>query len=118
MRKPPSLETLYGESRPAIPRPQPRRFWSRAIVFAACVLLANGLFGERGLVETIRARRAFSTASQDLARLRQDNVALRETARRLRHDLPTIEFVAREELGLIRPGEILVTIRDLKRAAQ
>jgi cell division protein FtsB len=118
MRKPPTLETLYGESRPAVPRPQPRRFWARAIVFAACVLLANGLFGQRGLLETIRARRAFSTAAKDLARLRQDNVALRETARRLRHDLPTIELVAREELGLVRPGEILVTIRDLKPSAQ
>jgi len=118
MRKPPTLETLYGESRPATPRPQPRRFWSRAIVFAACLLLANGLFGERGLVETIRAQRAFSNAAHELARMRRDNAALRETARRLRHDLPTIELVAREELGLIRPGEILVTIRDLKPSAQ
>jgi len=36
----------------------------------------------------------------------------------LRHDLTTIELVARDELGLIRPGEILITIRDLKPSAQ
>ena len=84
------------------------------MVFAACVLLANGLFGERGLMDTIRARRAFSAALSELDRLKRDNAALRERARRLRSDPATIEAVARGELGLVRPGEILVTIKDVK----
>lgn len=84
------------------------------MVFAACVLLANGLFGERGLMDTIRARRAFSNAARDLDRLKRDNAALRDQARRLRSDPATIESVARGELGLVRPGEILVTIKDVK----
>ena len=81
---------------------------------AVCSLLVNGLFGERGLADTIRARRAYRTASRDLDRLKQDNAALREQARRLRDDPGTIESVAREELGLVRPGEIVVTIKDVK----
>jgi cell division protein FtsB len=36
---------------------------------------------------------------------------LAETVRRLRHDAPTIENVARAELGLIKPGEVLVVVR-------
>jgi len=84
------------------------------MMFAACALLVNGLFGERGLMDTIRARRAYSIAARDLDRLKRDNEALRERARRLRTDPATIESVARGELGLIRPGEILFTIRDLK----
>ena len=36
-------------------RPPVRRFWSHAVLFAACLLLGNGLFGERGLTETLRA---------------------------------------------------------------
>jgi cell division protein FtsB len=84
------------------------------MMFAACALLVNGLFGERGLMDTIRARRAYSNAARDLDRLKRDNEALRERARRLRTDPATIESVARGELGLIRPGEILFTIKDVK----
>lgn len=100
--------------RPDIPRRQPRRIWSRVALFAACALLLNGLFGERGLLETLRARRHFDTAAAELARIRQENAGLREHARRLRHDPAAIEAVARGELGLLRPGEILITIKDLR----
>lgn len=110
--------TRTGDASPLddlrLARPSVRRIWSHAILFAACVLLANGLFGERGLTETLRARRAFAEAAQDLARLRHENAVLRGRAHGLRSDPATIEEVAREELGLIRRGEILVTIRDLK----
>ena len=100
--------------RPAIPRRQPRRIWSHVVLFAAFALLVNGLIGERGLLETMRARRSFATAGAELVRIRQENAALREQARRLRHDPGTIEAVARGELGLLRPGEILITIKDLR----
>ena len=99
--------------RPAIPRRQPRRIWSHVALFAAVALLMNGLIGERGLLETMRARRQYATAAADLARARQENASLREQARRLRNDPGTIEAVARGELGLLRPGEILITIKDL-----
>ena len=100
---------------PIIPRRQPRRFWwSHALLFAACVLLVNGLFGERGLTETLRARRTFKAASKDLDKLKRENSGLRDQVRRLRDDPSTIEAVARGELGLIKPGEILVTVKDAK----
>ncbi len=84
------------------------------MLFAATVILMNGLFGERGLMDTIRARRSFSIAARELDRLKRDNETLRERARLLRNDPATIESVARGELGLMRPGEILVTIKDVK----
>ena len=84
------------------------------MLFAACVLLVNGLFGERGLMETRRARRTFAAAARDLTRLKRENAGLREQVQRLRNDPAMIESVAREELGLIRPGEIAVTVRDVK----
>jgi cell division protein FtsB len=99
---------------PAIPRRQPRRFWPHVALFAACVLLVNGVFGDKGLMVTLRARRAYAAAAADLARLKRENGALRDQARRLRSDPATIESVARGELGLVRPGEILVTIKDVR----
>jgi cell division protein FtsB len=101
-----------------IARRPPRRFWSRLVLFAASVLLVNGLFGERGLLQGRRARRAYGTAAEELMRLRQANEDLRAQARRLRNDPATIEAVARGELGLVRPGEILVTVRDLLPASR
>jgi len=88
------------------------------VLFAAAVLLVNGLFGQRGLFETMRARRAYAAAGEDLARLRQENQALRERARLLRSDPRTIDAVARGELGLVGRGELLVTVRDVKPRAR
>jgi cell division protein FtsB len=102
-----------SEFRPLVPRREPRRFWSHVVLFAASALLVNGLIGERGLMETIRAQRAYAAAARDLARLRQENAALRERVRRLSSDPDAIEAVARGELGLLRDGEIIVTIRDM-----
>ena len=114
MARPTPLPLSEADSQPARPRRQPRRFWSHVMLFAACVLLVNGLFGERGLADTIRARRAFAAGLRDLDRIRRDNAALRDRVRRLRNDPGTIEAVARGDLGLARPGEILVTIKDVK----
>ena len=48
-----------------------------------------------------------------IASLRQDNARLREQARRLREDPRAIEDIARRELGLIRPGELLFIVKDV-----
>jgi cell division protein FtsB len=95
-------------------RRQPRRLWSHAMLFTACVLLVNGLFGERGLTETIRARKAYTESMRELDQLKRENASLRDMARRLRTDPATIEAIARGQFGLVREGEILVTIRDAR----
>jgi len=100
------------ELTPRHQRRVPRQFWPHVMLFIACALLVNGLFGERGLTETIRARRTYAASVRELNELKQDNARLRDQARRLRTDPATIEGIAREQLGLIRQGEILVTIHD------
>ena len=106
------------EYQPIVPRRrQSRRFWSHAMLFVAAVLAVNGLIGERGLLQTLRARRAYAAAAADVERLRQANEALRDRVRGLRSDPATIEAVARRELGLVRPDEILVTVRDKRASA-
>jgi cell division protein FtsB len=84
------------------------------LVFVGCVLLANALVGEGGLVATIRAREDYRRASEGLARIEAENAGLREQARRLESDPATIEIYARRDLHLIKPGEILVQIEDVK----
>jgi cell division protein FtsB len=84
------------------------------LVFAAIVLLVDGLVGEKGLIESKRARRQSDALEATVEQLRQENARLRDTAKRLQSDPSAIELVAREELGLIRPGEVLVVLKDLK----
>jgi cell division protein FtsB len=120
-------------ARPDAPEPLRRRrtpveagptspLWRRALnyllVFATVVLFADALAGERGLVATTRARRASTDLSENVERLRRENRELRDKAKRLREDPATIESLAREELGLIRPGEVLVVIKDGKPAGE
>ena len=50
-------------------------------------------------------------------RMKAENARLREEARRLRTDPATIEAVARRELGLLKPGELLFIIKDARPAA-
>ena len=94
----------------------PDRVWiGRTLCFAACVLAVNALIGERGLSETLRARREFRKSVSELSRLQYENARLTETVRRLQQDARTIESVARAELGLISPGEILVVVKSPNR---
>jgi hypothetical protein len=58
-------------------RRQPR-LWSHAMLFTACVLLVNGLFGEHGLTETIRARKAYRESMRELDQLKHENASLRD----------------------------------------
>lgn len=82
------------------------------LVFLSCVLLLDGLLGEHGLARTIEAHKELRVAAESVERLRQENAALRDQARRLQEDPATLESLARRELGLIRRGEILVVVKD------
>ena len=97
---------------PRVPLRRRENPWlRRALIFVTCVLMANALFGDRGLAQTMRAGREYRQAREALRQIRQENAALREHQRRLREDPRTIEAVARQELGLIRRGEILVIVK-------
>jgi cell division protein FtsB len=66
------------------------------------------------LAETLRARREYAKAAAELTALTARNAALRADMHRLVSDPSAIEAVARQDLGLVRPGEILVVIKDIK----
>jgi cell division protein FtsB len=96
---------------PLVARRRERTWVRRAMLFAAITLFANALFGEQGLADGVRARRQIRAASANLATLRAENAKLLEHARQLRVDPRAIEDAARGDLGLVRPGEILVVLK-------
>ncbi len=90
------------------------RYVRLTIVFLGCVLLLDAVFGERGLFQTIRSRQDLLRVEQQIADLKGENAALRGQAQRLQQDPATLELVARQQLGLVRRGEILVVLTDIK----
>ena len=66
--------------------------------------------GEYSVFELRRARAQFSLDSAELARLRYENDSLRAWADSLRTDSATLERLAREQYGMVRPGETLYRV--------
>jgi len=116
-RRPDTPEPLR-RARQAPPLRPASPLWRRALnyllIFATVVLVVDALVGERGLMASRRARQQSAELAAEVGRLQRENARLREAARRLVEDTGTIESVARETLGLIRPGEVLVVVKDLK----
>lgn len=96
----------------AAPTARRSRIVTRLLLFVTIVLVVDALVGDKGLFERLRARRQYLGAHAALTALKHENADLRDYARRLREDPSAIEMIAREELGLIRPGELLFIIRD------
>ena len=76
--------------------------------------MVDALVGERGFLATRRANRQYDELSAALTKQRDENGRLAEELRRLRDDPDAIEELARRELGLIRPGEKVFIVKDLK----
>jgi cell division protein FtsB len=99
---------------PASPSGFRRRAVHLLLVFVTLVLVVDALIGEKGLMQSMRARQEYLENAAALATLRRDNAKLRDEKRRLTEDPATIESVARERLGLIRPGEVVFILKDAK----
>jgi cell division protein FtsB len=91
-----------------------RRGLQILLIFVTLVLVIDALIGDKGLTESRNARRQYRELQASLDQLRRDNSALREEMLRLNEDPATIESLARQELGLIKPGEIVFILKDLK----
>jgi cell division protein FtsB len=78
----------------------------------SAAFMVSSLVGDNGLLSSLRARRQYAAAQQQLINLRNENRQLVEEMRRLKSDPAAIEEEARRNLGLIRPGETLVIVKD------
>ena len=84
------------------------------VVSLGCLLVVNGLVGEKGVLQILKKRREAQILEQRVAAARAENARLSQEMRRLQHDAGTIEDLARRNLGLIKPGEKVYTIRDAR----
>jgi cell division protein FtsB len=75
-----------------------------------CLLLGLSvvtIVGERGALHFLRLRQQKMRLDEQNFRLQKENEALRQQISRIRHDDYYLEKLAREELNMVRPGEII-----------
>lgn len=63
--------------------------------------------GERGALHLMRLREEKMRLDEQNYRLQKENESMRERISRIRHDDNYLEKLAREELNMARPGEVI-----------
>ena len=82
--------------------------WLIYLFSALIVLLALiTVVGERGVLYLSRLRGEKNRLDEQNFHLQKENEALRQRVYRIRNDNAYLEKLAREELSLVRPGEIV-----------
>jgi cell division protein FtsB len=71
------------------------------------LLMVVTVVGERGAIHLWRLRGEKSRIDEQNYRLQKENEALRQRVSRIRNDNHYLEKLAREELNLVRPGEVI-----------
>ena len=68
----------------------------------------RSIWGKHGLLEVWSRQRELVELAQEIDAIEHDNARLSQEIQRLRDDMGYIEKIAREELGLVRPGELVI----------
>jgi cell division protein FtsB len=89
-----------------------RRMVRTVLVLVLVLAVVDGVFGERGLLANIDVRQRIAAKQSSIDEMTTRNDTLTEEIRRLREEPSAVEELAREELGLIKDGELLIILRD------
>jgi cell division protein FtsB len=93
---------------------QPRKLFhnygGHLLVIFVAFLLVHDVFGTHGYLAMNRKRQEIRKVNAELDRLNKENSLLEKDIKDLRTDPQTIRKIAREELGLAQPGEIIIKL--------
>jgi cell division protein FtsB len=78
------------------------------VVFFLFVLTVASFFGKRGLIEIYRTRRKQDVLLQKIKKLEENKVKLERDIEELQKNPNAVEKKAREKLGLVKEGEIII----------
>ncbi len=103
--------------RPAF-RFSPKKFFgNRNLVVTLLVgipVVSFTLFSPRGVIKRISLDAEKSRLTEQVAAAEREQALLLQQSRDLDHDLGIIEKIAREEYGMIRPGETVYKVKKEK----
>ncbi len=101
---------------------EPKSFlgrYARAILGLALLLLAiHDVFGSHGLLAMRRTQSQMHELRGQIDRLNQENSDLGNQVQALRTNPKAVERIAREEMGLARPGEMIFKLPEQPQDSQ
>jgi cell division protein FtsL len=84
-----------------------RRNASWFLAGAITLLLLQDIFGTHGVLAMRRAQKEAVSVQKEIDQLNEENQQLQDRVKSLKTDPEAIERIAREEMGLARPGEYI-----------
>ena len=82
------------------------------------LLILQDVFGMHGVLAMRRAQREATREQQEIDRINHENMELQNRVTSLKTDPQTIERIAREQMGLARPGEYIFKIPPANKSAK
>jgi cell division protein FtsB len=79
---------------------------------ALFALLIHDVFGPHGFIAMRRTQKEIEQVREQIGKMNDENKSLTEQVNSLKTDPKSIERIAREEMGLARPGEMIFKIPD------
>lgn len=95
--------------------PQPEKSRVGKILMGALIVVSIGLIvtavvAKHGLLTYLEMNERRKSMQADLSNIQKENEQLKKEIGALKSDPDTIEKIAREELGMVKPGEVLYRI--------
>lgn len=87
-----------------------RRNLNWFLLAALLALILQDVFGTHGVLAMRRSQKEVEQARKEIQQISDENQKLQESVKALKTDPQAIERIAREEMGLARPGEYIFKI--------
>lgn len=82
------------------------------LALAFFALLVHDVFGPHGFIAMRRTQKEIDQIREQIAKVNDENKSLTDEVNALKTDPQSIERIAREEMGLARPGEVIFKVPE------
>ena len=84
-----------------------RKRWLVFVAVLAIVIAVSSVVGKKSLVKVLQMSKTRTELQQEITRLKQVNEELTREIQAFTDNPGQVEAIAREDLGLVKPGEIV-----------
>jgi len=88
------------------------------LIFCVFALFLHDMFGTHGYLAMRRTKSEIERVQSDIKRLTKENAELSDEVKLLRTDPHKIESIARDELGLAKPNEVIIKIPESQQSTK
>jgi cell division protein FtsB len=89
-----------------------RQHLRQILGLALFALFVHDVFGPHGFIAMRRTQQEIDDIRAQIGKMNDENKSLAEQVNALKTDPKSIERIAREEMGLARPGELIFKLPD------